>query len=199
IQANANRLLNRNLLVVSKGKLRKKMESLPYVDSVSFRFDKGVLVLDGKLKERGVVVSDGGASYFHDEVYFLLDEKDVPGLVKEYSLVRISPDFLQFCRKYGFPADFSKMAGALGGAKSSSNLITIADYDNNKSNILTGTLRVKFEDVESLLVVNDLRDEKMFSEAVEIIRNEYYDSKVRLAGEYLEYELSNGQLIRKKR
>lgn len=192
-------LEGRSLLLISERKIKKRMESYGFLEKVSFSFHDNCLTVKGEAFPEAVIITDGTLAYLYNGAYKSLGIEDVPVLSESFSLVHISPDFLQYCEKYGFPENFTKLMSALGAAKASSALITIADYDNNKGSIYTGTLRVKLPDVEAELQINDFRDNEMVHQAIEIIRNEYYSSRNRLDGVVQAYELSNGQLVRKKR
>lgn len=192
-------LEGRSLLLVSERKIKKRIESYGFLENVHFSFHENCLVIRGNEKESRVLISDGTKAFLYGDAYQIMRIEDVSVLSETYSLVHVTAEFLAYCEKYGFPENFTKLMDALGGAKASSALITIADYDNNKGSIYTGTLRVKISDVKAELLINDFRDREMFFQAIEIIRDEYYSSRVRLDSAIQVYELSNGQLVRKKR
>lgn len=183
-------ILGRNKNLLSKRKLERTIEGLPYVDSADIIINSNGMELSGERVKDAVIIYDGSNYYFYTGELEILDRRDVYDIVDDYILLVVDSSFL-----ISTGTGEKMMMNTLKGLETSNRLITRAEYDNNNSSAFSGSLTLSLDSVSAVLVVEDIREIDRLEEALKIIENEYLESKERF-GEKNEYLLSSGSLIK---
>jgi len=113
-----------------------------------------------------------------------------------YVILDLDDSVITFLLEGKETREIRKMINTLASLSSRSSLITKAEYDNNKSSIFSGSLTLYLEPIESILVVDDIRDLDRLDDALNILEEQYFESKDRLNGEMREYILSASSIIK---
>ena len=180
-----------NTLSVEKLYLEKMIKNLSYVEEAKVKIRGNKLVVEGKMVEKAVVLTD------RTKALLLLPSSasplplhDIPVLQSKYLVVFTSSSVISL---------FETMEeNILGKAlldvtdfPDYSGLITYAEYDNNKSSIFSGSLRLVLGPLDSVLTVRDLRNSNRIGECLEIIRREYEKDGNKLSRGTREYILDD--------
>ena len=190
------KVIGKNRLGVSKGEIRDTLESLPYIEKAGVSVKGTALKINAEEKDEGLIITDGERWYFYSDGLSALDLRDVYPLSKRYLVLTVESSLLSSFLTSSFGSEEVKMIDTLKCVKPDSALITKAEYDNNNSNVYSGSLRLTLSSLNASLVIKDIRDISRVDEAVSIMETEYSESSDRLSGVTTEYVLSDGMLIR---
>lgn len=189
---------DKNIYAAGSYSIKREIQSLPYVSKVKVSIRNGVVKVDGAKVDDAILLSDGSrVAFITENGSFHLDEKDYLGLKESYLTVWTSESFLD-SEKDGKKSFFSSFVPYLSSLGESSDLITKAEYDNNKPSIFSGSLTLTLTPLDSILIVEDLRMVVRLKEALEMIEKEYLASSERLSGEVKEYVLADSSLVVKR-
>ncbi len=196
IESSILRMLGRNKLNPGLKSYIDDISSLSYVSKVDVKIKGTKIYISGELVEDALILTDGNSYYFYSNDFYPLSGKDVYTLRDEYIILKLSSSLLENFVFSSPTRDERKMIDTLKTIKPRSGLITTAEYDNNYSNIISGTLSFNLPQINSTLVFEDIREIDRLVEAVNVLENEYSLSKERLFCDNIEYVLSNGLLIK---
>ena len=186
--------LGRNRLGVSRSDIKEKIETLPYVRSADVSVSSVSLCVSGE-REDGLIVTDGENWYFYSDGLEPLSKKDVSVLSGDYALLRADSSLLESMLLYSPTSQEVEMMSTLMALKRSSNLITMAEYGNNKNGGYPLSLTLRLDSLSSVLIVSEISDAERIEEALELIENEYAQTGYVPEDETEVYVLSGGRLI----
>ncbi len=189
-------VLNHNRLSVSPYRLKKELERIPYVEKAEVCISGNTIKISGKAVEDAVVITDGTRFFFLADEAEKVDPRDMNDINGLYLILELDGNLLDGWIGSSFSGTEDKMLSVLKKVKTSSGLITGAEYDNNNSNVISGCLRLRLGSLRSVLVIKDIRDSARLGEAIEIIRADYSESADALHRKETEYILESGKLVR---
>ena len=188
----------RNILTVDRRRIKKEIENLLYVTSVSVSIENNTLRVNGLKPHSGVLLVDGTRTAFiSDDNKGIVDSKDYYALKSSFLTIEVTPVLFNVIVE-SKDEKYSSLMATLSHAFESSGLITKAEYDNNNSSIFSGSLVVYLDDLEAILNIKDLRKIDKLEECIEIIREEYYSSKNRMIENPKEYVLEDSLMVVKR-
>lgn len=188
----------RNKLTVDKRGIKKEIEKLLYVDSASVSINKNILLVNGVAPSNGVLLVDGTRTAFITEgKKGIIDSKDYMILAERFLTVNVTPVLFDVIEGSN-DEKYTSLMMTLSRAFESSDLITKAEYDNNKPSIFSGTMTLYLDSVDAVLTIKDLRKIDRLEECLEIIKEEYISSKDRMAESAKEYILDDSLLVVKR-
>ena len=176
--------------------IEKEIEALNYISSCKVTQKGQTVFVSGETVEDGIIISDRENYYFYSDNLSLLDKRDIGVLADNYTLLYVEPSLLEEFLSSLFGTDEKKMLSTLKDLKSQFGLITKAEYDNNNSSVFSGSLVLTLPSLDSVLVVEDIRDCSRIGEALEIIEKEYKESKDRVDVKFNEYRISQNLLMK---
>ncbi len=188
--------LGKNKLFVNKNNIRKQIEDLSYIESASLSLSGTKIDLTIENIEDALILRGSDSYYFYSDSIYPLEKKDILPLSKNYVILDLDDSVIAFLLEGKETREIRKMINTLASLSSRSSLITKAEYDNNKSSIFSGSLTLYLEPIESILVVDDIRDLDRLDDALNILEEQYFESKDRLNGERREYILSASSIIK---
>ncbi len=196
IESELVKTIGKNSLLLNRRDIKKTILNNPYITKVDLKLNKNTVILDGEISEAGLIIKSDNLSYFYcDGILSELDYKDIYALKDYYIVLNIDRETLLFIQNYGISDELLSLLSSLSHESSLTRLITRAEYDNNNSSIFSGSLYLYLDQLESILIVEDIREIDKIKEAILFIEKNYNDSKTRLNSERKKYLLSSSQLI----
>lgn len=187
--------VGRNRLTLSQPRLRKSLESLPYIEKAEVVVEGGVLSISGKTVDSGIVITDGERWYFYSDTLSPLSFKDIGALSSLYLILRVDSALMENFVMLSPGSEEKAMMSTLIELKRSSNLITMAEYGNNDSSGYPLSLVLRLDSLSSSLVVENISDADRIEEALGIIESEYAETGALRMGEWTTYVLTGSRLI----
>ncbi len=188
----------RNKLTVDKRSIKRQIEKLLYIEDAEVSINNNVLVVKGTTPEHGVLLVDGTRTAFiTNEKKGIIDSKDYNSLKDKYLTVKVSPVLFDVIEGSN-DEKYTSLMVTLSSAFQSSDLITNAEYDNNKPSIFSGSLTLYLDSVEAVLHINDLRKVDRLEECLQIIKEDYISSKDRMLESPKEYILDDSLMVVKR-
>lgn len=188
--------LGKNKLFVNKNKIRKQIEGLSYIESATLSLKGTKIALEIENIENALILRGNDSYYFYSDSIYPLEKKDLLPLSESYVILDIDDSVITLLLEGKETREIRKMISTLASLSSRSSLITKAEYDNNKSSIFSGSLTLYLKPIESILVVDDIRDLDRLNDALSILEEQYFESKDRLNGDRREYILSASSIIK---
>lgn len=196
IESELVKTIGKNSLLLNRREIKKSILDNPYVTNVDLKINKNTVIVNGEIKEEGLIINSENSSYFYsDGILSELDYKDIYALKDYYIVLYIDKETLLFIERYGISDELLSLLSALSSETSLTRLITRAEYDNNNSSIFSGSLYLYLDQLEAILIIEDIREIDKIKEAILFIEKNYNDSKTRLNSERKKYLLSSSQLI----
>ena len=190
----------RSYLSASRNAAASEIATLPYIEDVSMRYEKGTLEVSPSLREGGIVLaSDRRAAVLFGSELFSVSLEDIPVLSGIYPVVGIDDAYLEYSMLRGLPESMLDTISHGLSAAGATSLITWMEYDNNS---ISGSpvLTMAIPDLNASLSIMDQSAAGRIEESLGIIRDEYIAAgSDAVFGETAHYGLYGDGLVRIER
>lgn len=187
-------------LSASRNAAADDLISLPYIDDVTMKYEKGTLFVDPAYRNDGIVlVSDSRAAIMFGDDIDAIRIEDVSKLRGIYPVVGISDSYLEYGMLLGFPEIMVSVIRQGADASRSSRLITWMEYGNN-SYISSPVLTLTIPDLNASVSVMETEAASRIGESLGIIADEHMTGgSEAVLGSESHYGLYSDRLVRMKR
>lgn len=187
-------------LSASRNAAADDLISLPYIDDVTMKYEKGTLFVDPAYRNDGIVlVSDSRAAIMFGDDIDAIRIEDVSKLRWIYPVVGISDSYLEYGMLLGFPEIMVSVIRQGADASRSSRLITWMEYGNN-SYISSPVLTLTIPDLNASVSVMETDAVSRIGESLGIIADEHMTGgSEAVLGSESHYGLYSDRLVRMKR
>lgn len=187
-------------LSASRNAAADDLISLPYIDDVTMKYEKGTLFVDPAYRNDGIVlVSDSRAAIMFGDDIDAIRIEDVSKLRGIYPVVGISDSYLEYGMLLGFPEIMVSVIRQGADASRSSRLITWMEYGNN-SYISSPVLTLTIPDLNASVSVMETDAASRIGESLGIIADEHMTGgSEAVLGSESHYGLYSDRLVRMKR
>lgn len=187
-------------LSASRNAAADDLISLPYIDDVTMKYEKGTLFVDPAYRNDGIVlVSDSRAAIMFGDDIDAIRIEDVSKLRGIYPVVGISDSYLEYGMLLGFPEIMVSVIRQGADASRSSRLITWMEYGNN-SYISSPVLTLTIPDLNASVSVIETEAASRIGESLGIIADEHMTGgSEAVLGSESHYGLYSDRLVRMKR
>ena len=190
----------RSYLSASRNAAASEIATLPYIEDVSMRYEKGTLEVSPSLREGGIILaSDRRAAVLFGSELFSVSLEDIPVLSGIYPVVGIDDAYLEYSMLRGLPESMLDTIYHGLSAAGATSLITWMEYDNNS---ISGSpvLTMAIPDLNASLSIMDQSAAARIEESLGIIRDEYIAAgSDAVFGETAHYGLYGDGLVRIER
>ena len=190
----------RSYLSASRNAAASEIATLPYIEDVSMRYEKGTLEVSPSLREGGIILaSDRRAAVLFGSELFSVSLEDIPVLSGIYPVVGIDDAYLEYSMLRGLPESMLDTISHGLSAAGATSLITWMEYDNNS---ISGSpvLTMAIPDLNASLSIMDQSAAGRIEESLGIIRDEYIAAgSDAVFGETAHYGLYGDGLVRIER
>ena len=190
----------RSYLSASRNAAASDIATLPYIEDVSMRYEKGTLEVSPSFREGGIVLaSDRRAAVLFGSGLFSVSLEDIPVLSGIYPVVGIDDAYLEYSMLRGLPESMLDTIYHGLSAAGATSLITWMEYDNNS---ISGSpvLTMAIPDLNASLSIMDQSAAGRIEESLGIIRDEYIAAgSDAVFGETAHYGLYGDGLVRIER
>ena len=190
----------RSYLSASRNAAASEIATLPYIEDVSMRYEKGTLEVSPSLREGGIILaSDRRAAVLFGSELFSVSLEDIPVLSGIYPVVGIDDAYLEYSMLRGLPESMLDTIYHGLSAAGATSLITWMEYDNNS---ISGSpvLTMAIPDLNASLSIVDQSAAGRIEESLGIIRDEYIAAgSDAVFGETAHYGLYGDGLVRIER
>ncbi len=190
----------RSYLSASRNAAASEIATLPYIEDVSMRYEKGTLEVSPSLREGGIILaSDRRAAVLFGSELFSVSLEDIPVLSGIYPVVGIDDAYLEYSMLRGLPESMLDTIYHGLSAAGATSLITWMEYDNNS---ISGSpvLTMAIPDLNASLSIMDQSAAGRIEESLGIIRDEYIAAgSDAVFGETAHYGLYGDGLVRIER
>ncbi len=190
----------RSYLSASRNAAASEIATLPYIEDVSMRYEKGTLEVSPSFREGGIVLaSDRRAAVLFGSGLFSVSLEDIPVLSGIYPVVGIDDAYLEYSMLRGLPESMLDTIYHGLSAAGATSLITWMEYDNNS---ISGSpvLTMAIPDLNASLSIMDQSAAARIEESLGIIRDEYIAAgSDAVFGETAHYGLYGDGLVRIER
>ena len=190
----------RSYLSASRNAAASEIATLPYIEDVSMRYEKGTLEVSPSFREGGIVLaSDRRAAVLFGSGLFSVSLEDIPVLSGIYPVVGIDDAYLEYSMLRGLPESMLDTISHGLSAAGATSLITWMEYDNNS---ISGSpvLTMAIPDLNASLSIMDQSAAGRIEESLGIIRDEYIAAgSDAVFGETAHYGLYGDGLVRIER
>lgn len=190
----------RSYLSASRNAAASEIATLPYIEDVSMRYEKGTLEVSPSFREGGILLaSDRRAAVLFGSELFSVSLEDIPVLSGIYPVVGIDDAYLEYSMLRGLPESMLDTISHGLSAAGATSLITWMEYDNNS---ISGSpvLTMAIPDLNASLSIMDQSAAGRIEESLGIIRDEYIAAgSDAVFGETAHYGLYGDGLVRIER
>ena len=190
----------RSYLSASRNAAASEIATLPYIEDVSMRYEKGTLEVSPSFREGGIILaSDRRAAVLFGSDLFSVSLEDIPVLSGIYPVVGIDDAYLEYSMLRGLPESMLDTISHGLSAAGATSLITWMEYDNNS---ISGSpvLTMAIPDLNASLSIMDQSAAGRIEESLGIIRDEYIAAgSDAVFGETAHYGLYGDGLVRIER
>ena len=190
----------RSYLSASRNAAALEIATLPYIEDVSMRYEKGTLEVSPSFREGGIILaSDRRAAVLFGSELFSVSLEDIPVLSGIYPVVGIDDAYLEYSMLRGLPESMLDTISRGLSAAGATSLITWMEYDNNS---ISGSpvLTMAIPDLNASLSIMDQSAAGRIEESLGIIRDEYIAAgSDAVFGETAHYGLYGDGLVRIER
>lgn len=190
----------RSYLSASRNAAASEIATLPYIEDVSMRYEKGTLEVSPSFREGGIILaSDRRAAVLFGSGLFSVSLEDIPVLSGIYPVVGIDDAYLEYSMLRGLPESMLDTISHGLSAAGATSLITWMEYDNNS---ISGSpvLTMAIPDLNASLSIMDQSAAGRIEESLGIIRDEYIAAgSDAVFGETAHYGLYGDGLVRIER
>ena len=190
----------RSYLSASRNAAASEIATLPYIEDVSMRYEKGTLEVSPSFREGGIILaSDRRAAVLFGSELFSVSLEDIPVLSGIYPVVGIDDAYLEYSMLRGLPESMLDTISHGLSAAGATSLITWMEYDNNS---ISGSpvLTMAIPDLNASLSIMDQSAAGRIEESLGIIRDEYIAAgSDAVFGETAHYGLYGDGLVRIER
>lgn len=193
-------MLGGSYLSASRNAAADGLISLPYIDDVTMKYEKGTLFVNPAYRSDGIVlVSDSRAAIMFGDDAEAIRIEDVSRLGAIYPVVGISDSYLEYGMLLGFPESMVSVIRQGADASRSSRLITWMEYGNN-SYISSPVLTLTIPDLNASVSVMEAGAASRIGESLGIIADEHMTGgSEAVLGSESHYGLYSDRLVRMKR
>ncbi len=187
-------------LSASRNAAADDLISLPYIDDITMKYEKGTLFVDPAYRNDGIVlVSESRAAIMFGDDIDAIRIEDVSKLRGIYPVVGISDSYLEYGMLLGFPEIMVSVIRQGADASRSSRLITWMEYGNN-SYISSPVLTLTIPDLNASVSVMETDAASRIGESLGIIADEHMTGgSEAVLGSESHYGLYSDRLVRMKR
>ena len=187
-------------LSASRNAAADDLISLPYIDDITMKYEKGTLFVDPAYRNDGIVlVSESRAAIMFGDDIDAIRIEDVSKLRGIYPVVGISDSYLEYGMLLGFPEIMVSVIRQGADASRSSRLITWMEYGNN-SYISSPVLTLTIPDLNASVSVMEAGAASRIGESLGIIADEHMTGgSEAVLGLESHYGLYSDRLVRMKR
>jgi len=195
----------RSLVSLSLRKVKRELQSLALVESVSVRRKfPSTLLVGATLVDIPVLVHAKNAEDQTVAVYVLRGSSLLPLQKEDWTLfeehvlkVEIPLGYATLMEKYGIDVAFGEVMELAASLEGKSTLITRIKYDNNSSNSF-GKMVLELSALHAQIWLREPVSTAQVIKAIQLVREDQRESLSFLRGQMMRYDLYQGAMVRRK-